>query len=74
MAQLQINGGSAQPDKLGTLIVSCQYPVPPERAMLWAQEMSSSVQASLTMVLGSIPVGASLPVWTCSAGVVSLLP
>lgn len=68
MAQLQINGGSAQPDKLGTLIVPCQYPVPPERAMLWAQEMSSSVQALLTMVLGSIPVGASWPVWSCHAG------
>ena len=65
MAQLQINGGSAQPDKLGTLMVSCQYPVAPERAMLWAQEMSSSVQASLTVVLGSIPVGVSLPACPC---------
>ena len=74
MAQLQINGGSAQPDKLGTLIVPCQYPVPPERAMLWAQEMSNSVQASLTMVLGSIPVSASLPLWDYDAGDASLLP
>ena len=74
MAHLQINGGSARPNKLGTLIVPCQHPVPPERAMLWAHEMSSSVEASLTMVLGSIPVGASLPVWSCGTGAVSLLP
>ena len=73
MAHLQIKGGSAQPDKLGTLIIPCQHPVPPERAMLWAQEMSSSVEASLTIILGSIPVGASLPVWSCGTGNACLL-